>query len=372
MIHAYLPPLASSRENYYVCLNLNRLVRGGLTIAAVNFIGIEKKGVFGMSANEWETASGKSGYSMVHVGLALAGTVVAAWVLSFVYGLAGHYSPLVYLNLLLAYVFGWLVGRIGQGFLRKYRIDGKMAATAVGLVGGLCAVYLAWPAYFWVVTDFNFSTYKESLVDPVGIWETLRYISENPLWSIKSGKNSSPWPAAFYFLVWAGELVLIVGVAVKVCRSFVRDNLLCDHCRDWVAPSGDFARLAIPAEGQAALMAALPAGDVSALPDLPRVSDEEAEAPGAWLEVKGFACPNCQGKDEYVTVSLVSLDVAKKKDSLERSEKVLARLIRIDPDTERRLFEPAPAAENADTDARDKEDAEVGEAGDAERVDDDA
>lgn len=298
-----------------------------------------------MSANEFDAAPGKPGYSMVHVALALAGTVFAAWVFSFIYGIAGHYSPLVYLNLVLAYLFGWLVGRVGQGFLRKYRIDGRIAATLVGLIGGLCAVYFVWPAYIWVVTDYNFHAYGELIGEPLDIWETMRYIADNPLWSIKSGKNSSPWPAAFYFLIWAGELVLIVGIAAKVCRTYVRENLLCGQCRDWVVPSGDFARFAIPDdESQPELLTALSAGDVSGLPALARATDEEAAGSvGNWLEVKGFACPNCHGSDEYVTVSLVVVCPAKKKESLERSEKVLLRLAKIDPDTERRLFQAEPS-----------------------------
>lgn len=281
-------------------------------------------------------------FTAVHVVLALVGVIVAAWVLSFIYGIAEHYSPLIYLNLVLAYGFGWLVGRAARAMLRKYRIDSMAAATLIGVLGGVAAVYLAWPAYLWVITNFNFSIYTETIVRPLDILEIMGMIAEDPMWSI--GKSSGTMPAVGYFAVWLGELVLVVVAAVQVCRTFVRDNRLCSQCGDWVTPTGDLALFAIPEEGGMELLAALENGDPSALARAERLREEEL--PDAqWLEVQGFACPQCNDEDSYATISLVMMQPnKKKKNELERSQKVLARLVPVDLELEKKIFEPQPVA----------------------------
>lgn len=284
-------------------------------------------------------------FSAVQVALAIVGTVVAAWVLSFVYGVAEHYSPLIYLNLILAFGFGWLVGVVARTMLRKYRIDSPAAATLIGVVGGVAATYLAWPAYLYVITDYNFSIYTGTIASPLDIWEIMGMIAEDPMWSI--GKSSGTMPAVIYFAVWLGELILITGAATQVCRTFVRDNRLCSKCGDWVTATGDLAMFAIPAEGGLELLAAMENGDASALANARHLRGD-ADHADQWLEVQGFACSQCDDEDSYATISLVMMQPnKKKKNELERSQKVLARLVPVDLELEKKIFEPEPESEPA-------------------------
>lgn len=281
-------------------------------------------------------------FTAVHVVLALVGTMVAAWILSFVYAIAEHYSPLIYLNLILAFGFGWLVGLAARTMLRKYRIDSTGTATLVGVLGGVAATYLAWPAYLWVITNYNLSYYTGTIASPFDLWEIMGILAEDPRWSI--GKSSSDMPAIVYFAVWLGELILIAGAAAQVCRTFVRDNRLCSQCGDWVTPTGDMAMFAIPPESGMELFAALENGDASALAEAEHLAGGAHHA-DQWLEVQGFACPQCNDEDSYATITLVMMQPSKKKkNELERTQKMLARLVPVDLELEKKIFEPGPAA----------------------------
>ena len=97
------------------------------------------------------TAENENGFSAKTVVLASAGGVVAAFVLSWAYGPAEHYSPIIYLNLLLAYGMGWLVGKCCQAILRRKKINRLGPARLVGVVSVLAAAWFSWLAYIWVI-----------------------------------------------------------------------------------------------------------------------------------------------------------------------------------------------------------------------------
>lgn len=282
--------------------------------------------------------------SPVAVAICAVAAIVAAWIVSFAYGPAEHYSPLIYLNIVLAGAFGWLIGAVGRVFLKKYRVKEKSAAIVVGLAGGLFGVWFAWLSYLWVITDYDFSVYLEVLRSPGDLWYIFQAIADNPMWAV--GKSSGSEGAWFYYAVWIGEVVVVVGMAVKTCLDFVNNNTLCKACDDWVIPTGDLALFAVPSEDPQAVIDAVTAGDLSGLAALPKLGG--GQAPDEWFEANGFACPNCQESECFVTVKKVEMKKGKKKKELERTETKLVVHAPVSAEVEEALFgTPEPAVPSA-------------------------
>lgn len=289
------------------------------------------------------------GYSPTHVALAVVGVVAAAAVLSLAYGPAEHYSPIVYLNLALAYGLGWLVGIAGRSMLKKYRIAGRTAALLVGGLGGLAAVWFSWLTYIWVISGYDFSEYNAAMWNPVRLWHIIQYLAHDPMWTIggSSGRRgSADMPAVFYYFTWLCELACIAGVSAKTCLDFAKSNRLCPSCRDWLEPTGAFATLAVPEDNADAVWEAVRGRDVSFLAGLEKIVPRPPL--DIWLEAKGFACPSCPEAGDYATLSRVVITRPKNKD-LQETKTVLAHFVPIDGEMRKRLFEPAPKAAGGGT-----------------------
>ena len=281
-----------------------------------------------------------SGYTTVDVAKATVATVVMAWLLSLIYGPVDHYSPLVYLNIFLAGLMGWAVGRCGKAMLRRFRIDGRSAATFVGAIAALFALWFSWLSYVWTLFSFEFEAYT-AFMNPSLLWDFMGYLAENPAWTItsRSGKAGSAGPSMLYYAIWLVEAVLFVYFSVKECRQFVDTNKLCHQCRDWLRPTGDVAFFAVPAD--ASFLAQLAQGNLEFLKDLPRLQDgAEAEQ---WLEARCYACGACEGLNAHVTVthSVIKLDKKKKPQTVTST---LANMAEVTPQLESELFDPAKNA----------------------------
>ncbi len=300
-----------------------------------------------MTATAIEPLEVRPAYTKVHVLVAMAFTLVAAWVLSFLYAVVDHYSPLVYLNIVVAFGYGYCIGKVAEMMLRRLRINGKGAATLLGLIGGIGALYLAWPAYLWVITEYDTEVYFDTILNPALIWDIMGYLAEDPMWNI--GKSNATW-TPMYWIAWAGEVVLVIGAAVVRCSTFIETNQLCDTCKTWVAATGDTALLNIPDDQQVEIVAAVENGDLTPLLPLQHLNADQAAQIGQWLEAVGYACPNCTHENGYVNVSLVVLRPGKKSKELERTAKILVKMAEIDVETEKSLFEPVPSTVEEDGD----------------------
>ncbi len=271
------------------------------------------------------------------VAVAVIGTMIAGFILSWIYGPIEHWSPLVYLNFVITFAAGFAVGKVGQWFLKSKRIDSHGAATLIGLFGGLSMLFFSWLSYIWVITDYNTQTYMYYLVRPWELFEVMSLLAEDPMWTV----GKSDMPGILYWITWLAEAVFMVGVAIVTCHKFVDENHLCETCNDWIADTGDVSFFEL-GENSDALLADLQNGRLDNLPTAKRLRPEEL--PDTWLEAQGRACPNCEKQDMYVTVSRVVMKPAKKGEDPERDVKVLAKAVMIKPELEDLIFAPLPEA----------------------------
>ncbi len=281
-----------------------------------------------------------------------AGVVAAAFVLALIYGPAEHYIPIAYLNILLAAGLGYAVGMAGRFFLRKTRIHNRTVSIATGVIGGVAAVAFGWGSYLWVVTGYDFEVVTDLITNPFRIVDVMRYIAENPLWSLsRRGKSVASTPSIFYYGVWLAEFVIVVYFAVKVCLRFFDTSRLCDACGGWVVPSGEVARFAIPdgADGGAfinGLHAAAAAGDAEALGRFAPYRCDGAAMPR--VEVHRQDCADCGASGSFVNGTLIAMQQVKKKKKPEKVETALWRFTPVTGAMDEALF---GALENAAGDA---------------------
>ncbi len=291
-------------------------------------------------------------YTAGSVVVAIICTVAAAAFLSLIYGPADHYSPLIYLNMLLAYGVAAATGFVGKKMIRVKKITSLGAASLIGGIGGFATLFLSWASYVWTLADFDFSVYFDHILHPRYFWHLMNFLAENPMWTI--GKGSGTLPAIAYYAIWLIEAGIIIGVPIMACRNFVRDNVLCDGCGTWIAATGDAAVFDVSGEeGDAREREQrIGTGDIALLLDLPRLDPSVTGVPR--MEAIGLACPYCEDKDSYVTVNFVTEKAAKKKRKPEIVRKKIVANAPVPVELEKALFEPAtppapPISESTDT-----------------------
>jgi hypothetical protein len=264
---------------------------------------------------------------------AVAVTVACAAALSLVYGPAEFYSPLAYLNIVLAGLMGLAVGHCGKTMLRRFRVDGTAAAFAVGLIGGAAALWFSWLTYAWVLSGYNFGAFAE-YANPAALRDLLGHLSENPVWSLsRRGRAVSDDSALLYYAVWLAEAGAFVYLAVRECTGFAAENKLCPQCRDWLRPTGEVARF-LPADPF--LLASAKKGDLQFLTTgHPRLA-ANADA-REWLEAGNHVCGNCEGLPSHVTLTRCRIVVDKKKKP-ELKTKVVASMVEVSSAWETAIF----------------------------------
>lgn len=271
--------------------------------------------------------------------------VVAAFILSWPYGFAMRYLTVTPLDMLMAVGFGWILGKVVCGALRKSRIAAFPPALFICLVTGVFAAWFAWLVYFFILGEFDTDFYFHLLANPPELLKYLVYLAHNPVWSLSKGGGGEP--TVFYYAVWLGEFGALIVMPILGARYFLRNNKLCPDCGGWIALTGDAAFFAHPA-GKAEFdrfreRVFAGTGDLASLLELPRVVPPEDE-PGQWLEARGHACANCPDQDGYVRLVSSALVHDKNQKKLVRKDTGIGDFLPVDVAMEKKLFEPADAA----------------------------
>ncbi|MDR1612602.1 MAG: hypothetical protein LBT97_07430 [Planctomycetota bacterium] len=273
--------------------------------------------------------------------LAAISGIATGFVLSFAYSPLGKAIPIVYVNLIVTVIFGYLVGAACRAVIRLFRIDRPGLAFAAGLVAGLFAWYFAWATYWWVYWDYNLGAYTDGLFSFFDLRHLIQHVARNPIWTIGKAE-SGPW---FYYLVWSGEFLVIAGASIYIPLNFLKEHRLCETCKEWLAATGEAVKLQ-PDEADPAVLDALKRHDFSVLPSFRRLSDEDLEQTDSWLEVHVFACPNCKESEGFIDVLRHTVKRDRKGGEKEKSTRTLGRQIPISRELEDKLFPAAPAWPN--------------------------
>jgi hypothetical protein len=184
-----------------------------------------------MNGNEKRLAfyhpSGTSPFSGII--LTLAAGIAGGSILGAVYAFSNHHDPLIYINILLAGIFGTALGWLLSACVRRFRIRSVAVAAIIGIIAFSAAYAVHWAFYIsTVLVDFadGFSSFDiktiadiacSYLANPRDAVEMIMEINRNGVWSI-SGRSSSGGAAVSGIAlaaIWIAEAVFILYFVVK-------------------------------------------------------------------------------------------------------------------------------------------------------------
>jgi hypothetical protein len=233
------------------------------------------------------------------VGIILASTagIAVAVVLGVAYDFAVVYIPIIYINALLTFGFGWLMGMaVGWG-AKKGKIRNPFVATAYGFLIGLIGLYVAWGTDFLarVVIPDGLKVNYLTAYSPNVIWGYMEIFYEKGAWGFKHGGNVSGIPLA---IVWAIEAVVIVGASTFFARNAIAHHPFCENCSRWtdIVPGGRHLSLAGAQESLAQLLS----GDLAALANFNLAQNENV-----FLQLDLASCPACE-ESCYLTIQQIT------------------------------------------------------------------
>ncbi|MDB5270646.1 MAG: hypothetical protein JWP58_3686 [Hymenobacter sp.] len=284
--------------------------------------------------------------------LFLLGGVLAAAVLALVYIYAIWYIPFVYINFFICLGFGVVLGGILMLLARAGKLRSPRGVAGLAVVVGLAAIYLEWSVYLTLLfnsettgtgreadtsTSFSAGLFLDVLTHPAAMWAAIGKINATGTWTLKGATPSG----AFLWVVWAVELVIILGGAYLLARSQA-DEPFSELANEWA----DEETLAHPlayAHDAAQTRTALETGQFRTL--LPHAAPAGPD-PFARLKLHRVANdPGCQ----YLTLENVTPKVDDKGKASESTATVVQHLA-ISPaayDELKARFGTAPAAAGA-------------------------
>jgi hypothetical protein len=237
------------------------------------------------------------------IGIILAATagIAAAVALGVVYAFAVVHIPFIYINALLTFCFGWLMGyAVGWG-AKTGKIRNPFVATAYGFLIGLIGLYVAWGTDFLarVVIPNGLPIDYLAAYKPAFLIEYIKQFYENGAWGLKHGGNVTGIALA---AVWAVEATIIVGAATVFARQFIVHHPFCESCGRWTVIEPGKRPLSLIGAGES--YAQLMSGDLAALTKFNLALNESL-----FLQLDLASCPTCE-ESYFLTIQQVkhSLD----------------------------------------------------------------
>ncbi len=170
------------------------------------------------------------------LGLSLIGVLIGSWV----YGYAAAWIPIIYLNVLLVFAYGFGAGFLVSTGIRIGKIRNVMVALGLGLVAGLVAIYGGWVTWIYAM-----SSQELFIWHPQDLWTGIVLLGQEGVWTIKGSKPTG-W---LLYSFWIAEALIVLGFSLTTSYNAVADSPYCEDCQQWVDQTdvvGVFEPLADP------------------------------------------------------------------------------------------------------------------------------
>jgi hypothetical protein len=241
--------------------------------------------------------------------------LIASIILSFVYAYAVVYIPILgYLSFLLTFGFVFGVGYSTAFILRFFKTRNTLFAAVFGLFSGIFALYAAWVTFEYVLY-YKLETGGEDIsiiklaLDPLWVWRIACNIAETGWYSIK---DITP-KGAVLWTFWAIEALAIVGCAVYMAHSFIKDMVFCEACNVWAESHVNKLEFEYLSENE--LKEKLSQGDSSFLGDLIKLKRTDSE----FYRIIYTVCLSC---NKLFTLSLFRITKSWDNEGKETEKKV--------------------------------------------------
>ena len=243
-------------------------------------------------------ASGQAGLYYKHSGrfsvtgalyAVVVGSVVAC-LCAFVYAYIIVYCPIVYLNALIAAGFGALIGYLCSTMLQKKNVRSSVVAVAISLLVTTIGYYFSWAAWVWALARRSdnavpFAGLVGLTISPSLLWETIRAINVEGVWSI--GRSSTAVTGWALWAVWVAELGLIFGLALSAAYKTMDEQPFCEGCEAWGTKKEKVLEALVTDTSE--FRQRMEAKDFRYLESAGAPTGESTE----WQRIDLFSCPKC-------------------------------------------------------------------------------
>ncbi|MEL6653359.1 MAG: hypothetical protein AAFQ87_21390 [Bacteroidota bacterium] len=254
--------------------------------------------------------SGKIGFLGL-IGMPAVGIVTSA-VLGFIYAYASYYIGVVYLNVILAFAFGFGLGYVAGKVAYWGKVRNKYFWIIMSGLLGFVASYFGW--VFWI---FALSEQSILVFDPVQIYQFMQEIAAEGSWSIV---GITP-RGGMLGMIWMLEIGVIVLMTYFGLDLAFGKQIFCENCHTWTHATVLTSYLE-PIYDTYKFRVALEEGDFSVLTDLKRVSHTAENR----AKVQIFKCPNCL-ESNFLRVDAIEATITEKGLINQKEELILENLI---------------------------------------------
>lgn len=142
--------------------------------------------------------------------------IILSLFLGYLYAMVTYAMPIIYVNILLTFGFGIILGYIVRILVKLTNNRNRRSRLIVGLVIGLFAMYFQWSAFILVLFQDGFPTLHEFLAN-------LHWITypDNFIKAVADINHYGSWTAMgitfkgfVLTLIWIAEAVIIVGLPI--------------------------------------------------------------------------------------------------------------------------------------------------------------
>jgi|GEM_PF-2364547 len=270
--------------------------------------------------------------------------LITSLVLGIIYGIATGLCPFIYINALITWgygtVLGITMGKVAESMKFPSQVLGTLLTVGIGIVGA----YTAWIG--WI---FYASNWEAIVWHPGHVASIMKEIAAEGGWSIFS---FTPQGIVLY-LIWLLEAGIILFFTRRKYLEFV-SLPYCGHCQQWAERFSLYMPLKLISDGNS-LRTGLEAEGYQALDELqidPQADDQFGQA-------SLFQCERCDNLN-VLSINNVKVTVDKEGNASTENEPVVENILvsldacnRLKPleDELQRLSEQNPAEADGDTES---------------------
>lgn len=221
--------------------------------------------------------------------------------LAVAYSYAIVHIPFAYINLLLTLGLGAAVGGIVSKMSYRGCIRNEYVPPAIGFLCGLITWYVAWATDALARFGWPQDGDPTFFFDPRFLWSYMQVFYARGFWGINRDENLSGFPL---ILVWLVEAGTIIGCAVGLPWSEMRNLVFCEACDRWTTSESSLLRLASSEADH--IVARVDRGDLGVLRDAERAGFAAID----FLSVGVRWCETCTDSN-YLEVDRVTVTVDK-------------------------------------------------------------
>lgn len=169
-------------------------------------------------------------------------TAIAGAALSILYLFLVRICPMVYLNFLIAFVFGGFLGFIASRICKLFKIHNQLAVLIGMFLGIIVYTYIKW-AFFvnYTFTGSYFNSFFDIVFFPGTVWDAIKIINQEGTWTLGSGVQnlgSHAVSGIMLWAVWIGEFILLTILNISLALSQVKTPFI-DHENQWAIHEKD-------------------------------------------------------------------------------------------------------------------------------------